>query len=381
MSFDAYTNAGQGENRFQPLPILASRDPVNGVDFANPGGGPYQIDQKWFNLVNFNYWRYQGQGIWVKDSGGTGPFLEFLGGTGTTGFPVFPNGLGQVTLSSNAQTILITGTPNQVNYDVNPAKVLETLTGDDGNPVGPTLGNIFLFGFTVLNGTNVVLGNSQPVFFKKNAAVSVEELDVQVTTTSTSLLKSINNAGLASFDSASFAVDSATGFVTLLGGEAANSFPTDLGTAVPAAGVLNVYGATANTSGITAITHATGNTITVFAPLWTTVNNATGSPTTTAISGGNGYLANGTTSGSLVQLSLPTACNPGDMIWIVGMGSAGWKITQGAGQQIHYGNLDTTAGTTGSLASTSEYDTVVIVCSVANTQFIRVNSTGTIAVT
>lgn len=96
MSFDAYTTSGQGENKFQPLPILASRDPVDGIDFSNPGGGPYQIDQKWFNLNNANYWRYIGQGLWVKDSGSAGPVLDFIPDSGTS--PVVPDGSGNVGL-------------------------------------------------------------------------------------------------------------------------------------------------------------------------------------------------------------------------------------------------------------------------------------------
>ncbi len=86
---------------------------------------------------------------------------------------------------------------------------VQSLTGDDALPVVPTAGNINLTGVTVVNATNV-----KPVFFKKNA-VSIEELDVQLTTTSTNAAKNINNAGLASFDSDLFTVDSGTGFVSL----------------------------------------------------------------------------------------------------------------------------------------------------------------------
>lgn len=100
MSFDAYTTSGQGENKFQPLPILGNRDPVNGIDFSNPGGGPYQIDQKWFNLNNANYWRYIGAGTWVKDSSSTGVVIEFSGDVGAN--PVFPDGNGNFNLLSIA---------------------------------------------------------------------------------------------------------------------------------------------------------------------------------------------------------------------------------------------------------------------------------------
>ena len=74
------------------------------------------------------------------------------------------------------------------------------IQGDDSLSVVPTAGLITFDGVTVTNATN-----AKPVFFKKNAT-SVEELDVQLTTTSTSGAKNINKSGLAHFDSASFTV-------------------------------------------------------------------------------------------------------------------------------------------------------------------------------
>lgn len=117
MSFDAYTNSGQGENKFQPLPILANRDPVNGIDFSNPGGGPYQIDQKWFNSNNANYWRYIGHGTWVKDSSATGNVLDFLPDSGTT--PVVPDGVGNVGLNGvGGGGVTTVGGTNQVFFEM-----------------------------------------------------------------------------------------------------------------------------------------------------------------------------------------------------------------------------------------------------------------------
>lgn len=91
---------------------------------------------------------------------------------------------------------------------------ITNVIGDDGMPVVPAAGTgaITLDGITVLNAVN-----AKPVFFKKNAT-NTEELDVQVTTTSASGSKNINNAGLASFDSLFFTVDASTGFVSVAGG-------------------------------------------------------------------------------------------------------------------------------------------------------------------
>jgi hypothetical protein len=88
------------------------------------------------------------------------------------------------------------------------------IIGDDSLTVVPSSGAITLEGVTVANATN-----SKPVYFKKNAT-SIEELDVQLTTTSSSAAKNINKSGLCHFDSAAFTVDSGTGFVQLIGGSA-----------------------------------------------------------------------------------------------------------------------------------------------------------------
>ena len=90
--------------------------------------------------------------------------------------------------------------------------VVTKIQGDDSLPVVPAAGLITLDGVVVNNATH-----AKPVFFAKNAA-SVEELDVQRTVAVTSGAKTANNAGLASFDSAIFTVDAATGWVSLVGG-------------------------------------------------------------------------------------------------------------------------------------------------------------------
>ena len=77
---------------------------------------------------------------------------------------------------------------------------------------------------------------------------------------------------------------------------------------------------------------------------------------------------NTTTSGSLVVLTLPAICPYGSIFRVVGNGPGGWQIAQNSGQQIFFGNLSTTIST-GSLASTGDYDSVEILCTTANTGF------------
>ncbi len=72
---------------------------------------------------------------------------------------------------------------------------------------------------------------------------------------------------------------------------------------------------------------------------------------------------------TLVTFALPVAASLGSIIEIAGLGAGGWIITQGTGQLIHVGSLATTSGATGTLASTNRYDTIRLMCIVANTIF------------
>ncbi len=93
--------------------------------------------------------------------------------------------------------------------------------------------------------------------------------------------------------------------------------------------------------------------------------------------GNNGYIAS---NGALVTLTLPTTCAQGAEIKIVGKGAGGWLIAQNVGQQIFFGSSSTTAGVTGSLASTNRRDCVTLVCITANTEFEVIDSIGNITV-
>ncbi len=70
---------------------------------------------------------------------------------------------------------------------------------------------------------------------------------------------------------------------------------------------------------------------------------------------------------SLVTFTLPAVSSTFDRISIVGLSANGWIITQGVGQQIQVSPLSTTLGATGTLASTGRYDTLNLICIVANT--------------
>ena len=92
----------------------------------------------------------------------------------------------------------------------------------------------------------------------------------------------------------------------------------------------------------------------------------------------NGYIAD---NSSLVTFTLPSTANIGDSIQILGKGAGGWKIAQNALQQINVGKLASTAGVSGSIASTNQYDTVELRCITAGTSTIwTAKVTGNITV-
>lgn len=90
----------------------------------------------------------------------------------------------------------------------------------------------------------------------------------------------------------------------------------------------------------------------------------------------NGFIV---TSGAL-SLALPTSSNVGDMIAVMLVGGISFSITQAAGQQIRLNNQQTTSGVNGSLNSTNNGNSVVLICDTANTHWTVLNYSGTLTV-
>ncbi len=81
----------------------------------------------------------------------------------------------------------------------------------------------------------------------------------------------------------------------------------------------------------------------------------------------NGYFTNG---GSRVEVTLPNASVIGDTFVVSAINTNGWKIVQGAGQQIQLGDVLTTVGATGYIESIKNGDSITLVCSVDNTNWV-----------
>ena len=107
---------------------------------------------------------------------------------------------------------------------------------------------------------------------------------------------------------------------------------------------------------------------------WTDVTG-----TTQTIAPAMGYTAS---NASAVTFTLPTTIAYGAVFEVAtGTTAGGWVIAQNLLQSIKYGNLTTTVGTGGQLASSSAGDSVRLLCLVANTTFQVLSSQGEINVT
>lgn len=96
--------------------------------------------------------------------------------------------------------------------------------------------------------------------------------------------------------------------------------------------------------------------------------------TSQAMAVNNIYIAN---NASQVTLTLPSTVAVGDNFNVVGLGAGGWKVAQNSGQTIRLLSTVSTSGTGGSVASTTQYDSLSIICVTANTDFRIINATST----
>lgn len=166
-SQQAYTQGPGTSGMFWP--VVSDRDPTANDVFYGPL--TYKVGQVWFNSVD--------QTIWYLDT-----FSNMKTGSNPTG---------------QLQATWV---------EVGSASDILTITGDDGNAVSPTAGNIGLEGLVVDNGTH-----AKAVFTEKSAT-SLEKIDVQVSAAIAATDRT--KVGLSAFSNVDFAVD-ANGFVTLKG--------------------------------------------------------------------------------------------------------------------------------------------------------------------
>ena len=84
--------------------------------------------------------------------------------------------------------------------------------------------------------------------------------------------------------------------------------------------------------------------------------------------------------GGVLNMTLPATSSQGDVIRLVLFGATGYKIVQGTGQSIVYGSASTTTGVTGFIQSVGTGNAISLVCVVANTTWLVMNSVGNFGV-
>lgn len=94
-----------------------------------------------------------------------------------------------------------------------------------------------------------------------------------------------------------------------------------------------------------------------------TWNNVAG--TTQAAAVNNGYVIG---NASQTTVTLPATAALGSEVAIAGKGAGGWILTANGGQTIQMGASATSSG--GSITSSNQWDTIVVVCVTANTTWV-----------
>jgi len=117
-----------------------------------------------------------------------------------------------------------------------------------------------------------------------------------------------------------------------------------------------------------------GNNITISGTAIPGVSWTNVSGTSQAMVADGGYVA---ANAGTVTLTLPVTAGFGTILYIVGQGSGGvggWTIAQNSGQDIHIGSAVSTTGVGGSVSSTNTFDSLVLLCTVADTTWVALGA-------
>jgi hypothetical protein len=318
----------------------------------------------------------------VIGSTGATPVVGSITGAGS--ITVTP-GAGTIQISSSAGGVVNPGTANELAYYATTGSAVSGLatanngvliTSAGGVPsISSTLptavqGNITSVG-TIGSGT--WQGNTVAVGYGGTGATSIggngtlAQSNGSIYTFTTATYPSTTTANQLLYSSATNTVgglasaNSATLVTNASGVPAWTSSMTNGQVLIGSTGAAPVIGTITGTSGISVAVGA--GTITLSGTGsgigW---NEITGASQTMAPD--QGYVTN---NAGLVTLTLPAVAAFGTVINIVGKGAGGWRIAQGAGQQIQVGSTASTVGAGGYVESTNRYDSIELLCTTANT--------------
>ena len=195
------------------------------------------------------------------------------------------------------------------------------------------------------------------------------------------LLTGSSNIALGSNAASNLVAAEANNIMIGNGGTAGDNDKIIIGSSQTTAFIAGVNGVSVTATGTVVIDASgqLGTVATIPTPpfAWSQVTGAS-----QAADANSGYIAN---RAGLVTVTLIAAASAGigTTLRVTGMNTAlGWAIAQNASQQIFFGSASTTAGITGSLASTAIRDSVELVCITADGLFWNVlSSVGNITVT
>ena len=308
---------GNALQSLYPLPIIAKRAPT----VSDTG----EIGQQW--IYNNTVWEFTSAATWTQLSGGSISFPVTIaqGGTNATSFgavngTVYYDGTSLVTTSAGSLGQVLTstgvGAPHYASIDPSGTNIISFVDGNTGSPVAPVARTINVTG----DGTIITTAGSGNTLSVTTAAVY--------------------------------------------------TVATSSGTATASANAVTIVGG----SGIT--TSAAGSTITITASggsssIYPFANVTSG---TQAMAVNTGYVANN--GASLVTLTLPATAAVGAVIAIQGAGSGLWTLAQNAGQTINFNEVASTVGVGGSINSTSQFDSIYVMCVTANTTWVVNQSVG-----
>jgi len=354
------------------------------------------------NNAGSNYTSTESSNIVLSHPGGGGESNTLRIGAGTGG------GVGQLNaayisgiysiVTENPVFVTIDSVTEQLGFSTGPTAI-GTINGDAGVSVSSATINIDAGNATLVCGSSV----------KFNGLSSTElQLNVSDVNSNTIIGSSAGNTAItlsggsynSAFGSGSLASITTATYNTAIGYSAGNGYtanessnilinnPGTVGESnvlrigagsgagaqqLSAAYISGINGVSVSNQLMVVIDNSTEQLGTATIPSGFTWNNVTG--TSAAMAVNNGYIAN---NAGLVTLTLPATAAVGSVIAVAGSGAGGWKIAQNSGQTIHFGNVNTTTGSGGSLASSLRYDSVSVVCNVANTDFVVTSSIGNI---
>ena len=230
---------------------------------------------------------------------------------------------------------------------------------------------------TASNGVALTLGQNSLAVAGVNATDAVVGV-VELAT---------NAETIAGTDSVRAVVPS--GLAAKLGAQTLNAVPYGAGSSA----AMNWLGPLSNGQLVIGSTGAAPVAAVLTAGAGTSIVNGAGSITISSTASGDNWSAIAASQtmapnnsylcvapGGALTLSLPLISAQFTRITVALEGAASFVIAQGPGQQIRLGNLQSTVGPAGSLASTAQGDVVTLVCTVANTNWMVESAVGNLVV-